>query len=153
VRRRSPSARFGRILFGIAAAGALAAAGGCRARVVSTPPARGEAHEDRWSVARIVADADDLEAALIVAAGRQTVAIEEQHEPEPGRVVFRLRTAAGPPGVLEASWNPEEGSPTEIVLRARLGHFGDPEAERTLLRRTARRLEQLRGPGAAPLRR
>lgn len=91
-------------------------------------------------------DWDDVPAAVAAAVRNQEVAVVSRSE-EAGTWTFRLLTIRDEPGVLTAT--AQDGA---IILTCKLGHYGDADREKQLLERTARRLNELAGVGAYPLR-
>lgn len=91
-------------------------------------------------------DWDDIPAAVAAAINNQEIAIVSRTA-EPNRWTFTLLTIRDEPGLLVAT--AQDGA---IVLTCRLGHFGDADRERQLLERMGRRLSELAGVGAFPLR-
>jgi hypothetical protein len=94
-------------------------------------------------------DWDDVDAAVRTGASHAEMAVVEGVA-EPDRREFQLRSISGETGKMIAT-RLSPGEPSRIRLVARLGHFGNPEAERRLLGFVAKRLEQLRGVDWAPL--
>jgi len=97
------------------------------------------------------ADWDDLDSAVLVGVGTAETAVLEWPEESDNPRVYTLATVRDEPGDLTASGEPRTG-PSEIYLEARLGRFGAPQRERLLLGAVRRRLLQLAGVGAAPIR-
>lgn len=91
-------------------------------------------------------DLDDVPAAVAAAVRDQEIAVVSRSS-DRNQWTFTLLTIRDEPGRLSAT--SQEGA---IVLRCSLGHFGDGDRERQLLDRTARRLSELAGVGARPLR-
>lgn len=97
-------------------------------------------------------DWDDVSASVAAAVRDQEVAILSEVKTD-DVVTFELLTIKDEPGRLEARRGKGEagGGESTITLTCRLGHFGDADRERALMDRTARRLKELAGVGAAPL--
>jgi len=91
-------------------------------------------------------DWDDVPAAVAAAVRNQEVAIVSRSS-DGNQWTFTLLTIRDEPGQLVAT--SLDGA---IALRCTLGHFGDADREKQLLDRTARRLSELAGVGARPLR-
>lgn len=79
--------------------------------------------------------------------------------------IFELKTVSDQPAWLLVTRNADAagesssitlgresgGAPENLVLRAKVSRFGDPERERALLRAVAHRLQQLKGREWYPL--
>lgn len=119
---------------------------------------------------RVWADWDDLDAALDVGLSEIEAAVLKKDQPEPGLIVCTLVTIRDDQGVIQirqldplptatpdpsidtAPDSPAPG-PVTIEIRASIGRFGERrQAERTLVQTIRRRLVQLRGRDAAPVR-
>ena len=99
----------------------------------------------------VVADWNDVEAAVFAASGRVEMAIVSQ-ERALTRHAFELRTIRDEPA--ELLFTREDGAKREqipIMVWCRVGRFGDAEREAQVLRAVAKRLEDLAGVGFAPI--
>ncbi len=127
-----------------------AATGGC----TLSKPGVG-AHRLAPGPLEMLADWDDLDAAMDVAAQRNEMAVLRASDPTGDGLIrrFELRTVAAEPVEVTVT-RPEAGSgqPQPIIARAKVGRFGDPEREAALLAALRRRLEQLRGVDVSPVR-
>ena len=133
----------------VACAAALGAMAACDSKFRAAPagvPLAGGGHS-----VTVRADWDDLDSAVLVGVGAAETAVLEWPEVSDNPRVYRLTTIHDEPGALTASGSPGPG-PSEVRLEARLGRFGDAERERLLLGAIRRRLLQLAGVGAAPIR-
>lgn len=109
-------------------------------------------------VITLVADWDDLDAAVEVACTRQQLAPIGTTEEEPHRRTYELRSPGDEPAWVFAERQGEalpgtDGRipPQPITLRARFGRFGDEGREAALVDAVARRMRQLAGVDYAPL--
>lgn len=115
----------------------------------------------------VQADWDDLDAALDVGFSAIEAALLQKDQPQPGLVVCSLVTILDDEGVVEfqqldpppsapspdAARDPSPTGPVTIQIRASIGRFGEQhQSERTLVQTIRRRLIQLRGKDAAPVR-
>lgn len=102
----------------------------------------------------VVADWNDVEAAVLAATGRVEMAFVSQAE-APGRHVFELRTIRDEPAELvftcELGALPE-GERIPIRIWCSVGRFGDSGREAQVLRAVAKRLGDLAGVDFAPIR-
>lgn len=93
-------------------------------------------------------DWDDAEAAAIVAAGQNELAILMVAPEGDATLVVDLTTVQDEPVRLTA----RHAEPGMIEMEARVSRFGDPGRERALLRSMAKRLRDLAGRDWAPKR-
>jgi hypothetical protein len=101
----------------------------------------------------VIADWNDVEAAVLVSTEPIEAAILEQRE-TPSRWEFDLVTVAAEPAslVAERATGDGPGEAVMIQLTARVSDFGDPARERILLERVRGRLLDLKGVDVRPLR-
>jgi hypothetical protein len=134
-------------VFGWVIAAVLAALAGCRSDGASSwgsPSAE-------QSV--VVGDWNDVHAAVMVAVGQNETAIVTWSSSDTEKV-FQLRTVRDQDGRLIARRDPSLGAidPGPIHLSCSIGRFGNAPLERSIIRATARRLEDLKGVEFRPLR-
>lgn len=93
-----------------------------------------------------IGDWDDVEAAVLVGAPKAEAVILDSTL-EGNEYIFRLKTVRDEPGRLVARRDAATAGqdPGPIHLSATIGLFGNPEAERRLLRAVRDRLEALAG--------
>ena len=128
----------------------VGAAGGC-----AFPRPGVGAHGVAANPLEVLADWDDLNAAMAVAAERTEMAVVRASDPTGDGLTrrFELRTvAAETVEVIVTRSEADTDQPQAIVVRAKVGRFGDPEREAALLGALRRRLEQLRGVDFSPVR-
>lgn len=103
--------------------------------------------------AEVVADWDDVQAAVTVALNRTELVKVSAQGPTADSFEVRLRSSLDEPGLLTVrrAAPPGQPDPVPITLTARVGRFGDPPRERQFLDLIVRRLGQLRGVETAPL--
>lgn len=99
--------------------------------------------------ATVRGDWNDAEAAAIVAAGQNELAILMVAPQGDAMLVVDMTTVGDDPVRLTA----RRADPDTIELEARVGRFGDPVRERALLQSVAKRLRDLSGRDWAPVRR
>lgn len=116
--------------------------GGCASGPISAPGTRAD-----WTDERAAGDRDDVDAAVEVGVESVETAVLEAFGEPGGRRVYRLRTVDGRDGELVV----EPGENDTVVLRARIGPFGDTGREAELLSAVRARLGALRGVGWAPV--
>lgn len=110
------------------------------------------------AIQRLPADWDDIDAAVMVGAARSEMAVAAANPGpslgggvgDPTQRLFELKTIRDEPAWLMITRAPDSHD-TELVMRAKVGRFGDEKREKDLLREVAARLEQLRGRAVAPL--
>jgi len=96
----------------------------------------------------LMADWDDVDAAVEVSVKKAEVALDGPPRRSPGRTVYRLRTVSDEPGELSV----ERGEGGLVTVSAKIGRFGeDKDREARLVSAVARRLKDLRGKDHAPL--
>mgnify|MGYP001493823331 CR=1 FL=1 len=120
----------------------------------------------RGETAMVIADWNDVDAAVEHGALTSEMAIVERLPPEPDRRVFRLRTIGDEPAVLivTRATAPRSdrgvdgvgsttgvGGPEGMKLEARVGRFGDRAKEERLVNAVRARLGRLPGVDYAPL--
>lgn len=103
----------------------------------------------------VVADWEDVPAAVSVATGQVELAVVDRSNPDPNRLVYELKSIRDEPGVLEVSrpqngWIP--GLPVVLTLRCEVGRFENKKTQDHLLHTLMQRLQDLRGVDAAPIR-
>jgi hypothetical protein len=96
----------------------------------------------------VVADWDDLDAAMVVAAANNQCAILGVRRPGPDEVEFEVRTIRDEPVTvsarrLGAADNPPRAEPIELVCE--YGRFGDAAQQERILEAMRERLADLRG--------
>lgn len=99
----------------------------------------------------VVADWNDLDAAVDVGASEcemAVLAIEVESEAERAYI---LRTVRDEPAWLMARRIGAADEAVDVQLTARVGHFGDGRQEDRLISRVRGRLKQLRGVATHPL--
>ena len=129
---------------------------GCSGPSQGVQPARGVAPSATSPVqTTIVADWDDLQAAVGFALSRTELVRVSVFRPTEDRVEFRLRSSRDEPGLLVATREDEwcGGDPVTMTLTCTVGRFGDPAREQQFLELVAERLGQLRGVEVAPIKR
>ena len=103
------------------------------------------------STAVVKADWNDVAASLYAAMREQGVTIlSEKHEPLEQR--FELLTIRDERGLLTATRGSQERDPVLIELRCTIGHVRNPALEKRVLDRVVRRLGDLMGVDARPIR-
>ncbi len=122
---------------------------GCGADFVQSRPSRTPPLS-----ARAVADWDDLDAAVEVAAAKAELAVVSRRDERDGSARVELVSATDEPALLVA--RPAHGyspgpRPILIDLSLGVGRFGDSTRERIFLDAVKSRLEQLAGVDWAPL--
>lgn len=108
--------------------------------------------------AQLVADWNDIDAAVEVGAGQNEMAVVSTESPSEDERVFELRTAGAEPGrvvarrsgVMQASGAKSVG-PQAIDLQAQVGRFGDSKREKRLIASIRKRLGDLTGVDWAPI--
>jgi len=100
--------------------------------------------------ASIVADWNDVDAAVEVGVPRAEMAVIFDETPSPDERVFSVKDIADERGTLRI-WRTSGDATPEIKLEARVGLFGEPEKERKLLECVCARLEELKGVEWAPV--
>ncbi len=101
---------------------------------------------------RIVADWNDTDAAVDLAASNSEMAVVSMGTNDTGERVYVLRTIRDEPAwlTLRRTRDAEQSAPLEIT--ARVGRFGDSGQEYRLLRELRRRLTDLHGVATSPIR-
>lgn len=108
----------------------------------------------------IAGDMDDVDAAVDVAISASQLALVRREEPEPGVVRYTLVTLGDEPGVAVVREGGREGASVgangeasvgAIVVTVRIRARGDDAWEKRFLDALAKRLGQLRGVDAAPI--
>lgn len=139
--------------WGLIALAALLLQPGCAAPPPrpSPQPAREPAHGPSTAGAR--ADWDDIEASVTAALSKTELVFVRLTAPEPGRLVYTLRTSRDEPASLtvERLDPPGVQDPVGLSLTCTVGRFGDPAREREFLDLVIKRLRQLRDVEVAPL--
>jgi len=100
------------------------------------------------SSTKVRGDWNDVDAAVEVAASKSEMALMEATTDAAGRRVCVLRTIRDETALLvieRGSDGSSSGESVMLALRARVGRFGNPEAEGRLLRHVTERLRELRG--------
>ncbi len=99
----------------------------------------------------VIADWDDVDAAVETGAGQAEMAVVFDETPSPDERVFYLRTIGDKPVKLTVTRTNSEAPPT-IQLEVRAGVFGDPGDQARLLKAVSTRLSDLKGVEFAPVR-
>jgi hypothetical protein len=111
----------------------------------------------------IAGDRDDLDAAVDVAISASQLALVRREEPEPGVVRYTLLTLGDEPGVAEVRTLRHDAASDAVagaegsargkamVVTVRIRARGDDGWEKRFLDALAKRLGQLRGVDAAPI--
>jgi hypothetical protein len=99
----------------------------------------------------VLADWDDLDAAVLAAVGPNETALLAWSKDELEQV-FLLRTIRDEEGRLVARREQAAPDPVRIDLTCQIGLFGDPPAEQAILEATRRRLAELAGVDYRPIR-
>jgi hypothetical protein len=96
----------------------------------------------------VIADWNDVDAAVEVAVKKAEVALDGPPRRSQGRTVYPLRTVRDEPGELTV----ERSEGDLITVSAKLGRFGeDKDREARLVGAVTRRLKDLRGVEHAPI--
>jgi hypothetical protein len=95
----------------------------------------------------VVADWDDVDAAVEVAVKRSEVGLAGPARREEGRVVFPIRTISDEAGELVVT----RGEGDRVTVEASIGRFGDAAWESRVVGAVARRLRELGGVEWAPV--
>ena len=106
------------------------------------------------ATSEVLADWDDVEAAVSVALSNTELVKVGVNRADPARRVYTLRTSKDEPAglTIERLGPLVDGEPVTLLATCSIGRFGDAEREREFLGLIVRRLEQLRGVEVAPLR-
>jgi hypothetical protein len=102
------------------------------------------------SRAKLRGDWDDLEAAVLVAAGKAEMAVLMVGTSGPSEFRAELTTTTDETAKLTVIRGADD--PDRLDAACRVGHFGDAEVERRLIGHLSRRLAQLHGREWAPVR-
>lgn len=100
-----------------------------------------------------VADWNDVDASVEVGASNAEMAVESFGLNDDGERVYRLRTIRDEPVWVVTSRATGESREESAALHiaAKVGHFGNPEIERRLIRAIEKRLRELHGVATHPL--
>lgn len=106
------------------------------------------------STTRVVADWNDIDAAIDVAGEALEMAVLSSNRPEEPSRIIRLKTVQDQSVIVVVEREPEPPTPQPgpddgegvlMILRSTVGRFGDGARERKLLGALGKRLEELRG--------
>lgn len=136
----------------------LLALGGCSADEGRIPPRGEPTAASGGSTRQVVADWDDVEAAVNLAVSQsQSAILEARNDKDKGDRCkwYTLLTIREETGTLEVCREgegpPLEGKPEALVIKAKLGPTGDSNYEKMLLDFVEQRLKALVGDKVAPI--
>ncbi|MBL8758147.1 MAG: hypothetical protein JNK35_06945 [Phycisphaerae bacterium] len=141
---------------------------GCAGQPEGVLPPPGPATGEAGSVLQMLADWDDIEAAVDLAVSRSQCGYLEWHSDKPGggspvpdpanpdrRRWYTLLTIRDAQVLLDirrdSSHPPSRDAPEPITIRCRVGPEGDSAYERVILDHLSARLAELRGDRAVPI--
>lgn len=127
--------------------------GGCSASPVRTTTYPQQGDEPARASARLAGDWNDINsAAEIGSAQSECVWVGAPKDVSPTERVFHLAHISGATGTLTVTRaDAERDEDIPITLVCAMGRFGEPELERSIIEKSARRLGDLRGKEFAPV--